>query len=117
MRILIIDDEPLVRRSLKRAFISAGHEVLDVAEGDSGLKAWKSYQPDIAFVDVLMPGLTGPQLLESLSDDDRKKTKIFLMSAFTGQEGIKKNFDLFISKPFEDIFSLVKLAEEFVKND
>lgn len=116
MKILIVDDEPLVRRSLSRAFASEGYSVLEAVDGKAGLDMWIKEQPEVAFVDVLMPGLTGPQLLQSLPESVRSQTKVILMSAFTGEGGA--NFvsatgaDKFIQKPFDDIFSLVKMVKD-----
>lgn len=120
MKILIIDDEPLVRRSLARALISRGHEVIESSDGVHGLEAWTKEQPDLAFVDVLMPGLTGPQVIQNLDANIRGQTKIILMSAYTGDAPaspkLKQNAELFLLKPFDDIFKIVEIAEGLVKN-
>lgn len=114
MKILIVDDEALVRKSLKRAAESRGHEVFEAQDGDEGLKSWGELSPDLVFLDVLMPGLTGPQLLQELPD--RKGAVTILMSAYTGDEESDgrawPNYDLFISKPFENIFEVVEKAEQ-----
>lgn len=115
MKVLIIDDEPLVRRSLHRAMQSRGHEVLEAEDGEQGLKVWKSMDPDLIFLDVLMPGKTGPQLLQEMG---RTRAKVILMSAYSGDHNIetatKMGADLFIPKPFEDIFAIVQKAEEML---
>lgn len=112
MKILIVDDEPLVRRSLARALKGRGHEVLEATDGPSGLASWKGEDPDLVFLDVLMPGLTGPQVLEEMGP--ARRAKVVLMSAFSGEHNVEKGqgADLFLPKPFEDIFEVVKLAEE-----
>ena len=63
MNVLIVDDEALIRRSLKRAFETRGHEVRCGCDGQEGLSIWQKELFDVALVDVLMPGLTGPQML------------------------------------------------------
>lgn len=117
MKILIVDDEPLVRRSLGRALRSRGHEVTEAADGPSGLQAWQSGDPDLVFLDVLMPGLTGPQVLEEIGTD--RRAKVVLMSAFSGEHNVEKaenqGADLFLPKPFEDIFEVVRLGEELCR--
>ncbi len=114
MKILIVDDEALVRRSLCRAFQSRGHEIFEAEDGELGLKAWLKYKPDLIMLDVLMPKLTGPQVLKELGND--KTGKVILMSAYGGdhniQTSLKMGADLFIAKPFENIFDIVKQAEE-----
>lgn len=111
-KLLIIDDEPLVRRALERAFMREGFEIRQAEDGLSGLKVWREFIPDVVLLDVLMPGLSGPQLLEKLSFDERAKAKVILMSAFTGEWSEDKTFELgaagFLPKPFENIFEVVK---------
>ncbi len=119
MKILIIDDENLVRRSLRRAAEIKGHQVLEAENGEAGLELWRSQRPDLVFLDVLMPGLTGPQVLEEL--DDRQGAKVVLMSAYTGDTGEspvpKLGVDLFIPKPFANIFEVVEHAERLLLHD
>jgi CheY-like chemotaxis protein len=114
MKVLIVDDEPLVRRSLRRAFEAKGHEVLDAVDGRSALKVWLDFLPDVVLLDVLMPGLSGPEVLRQLGPD-RSPAKVILMSAYSGDYNLetaqKMGADLFHPKPFEDVFEVVKLAE------
>ena len=53
MKILIVDDEPLVRKSLSRACRSKGHEVVEAVDGTEGLAKWRETTPDLVFLDVL----------------------------------------------------------------
>lgn len=116
MKVLIVDDENIVRLSLKRAFENFGHQVEEAADGLSGLELWRRYDPDLAMVDVLMPRLTGPNLLKELGAD--RRAKVILISAHTGEFNPTKaqsvGADLFIPKPFDNIFEVVKLAEGLV---
>lgn len=116
MRVLVIDDEPLVRRSLSRALKAKGHLVLEAADGIEGESVWRQERPDVVFVDVLMPGLTGPQLLKKM---EGHQSRIILMSAYSGEHNIETaesaGADLFINKPFEDIFSIVAMAETLIE--
>lgn len=117
MKVLIVDDEMLVRRSLRRAFEKAGHEVREAEDGAAGLDVWRSWEPDLVYLDVLMPKMSGPQVLRTLGDASR--SKVVLMSAFTGEYDLKRaqsvGAQLFISKPFADIFSVVTQGEELVR--
>lgn len=113
MKILVVDDEPLVRRALKRAFESKMHQVILAEEGQQGLELWRSEKPNLVFLDMLMPVLSGPEVLQQIGED--KNCPVILISAFSGQYDHKKaqqmGADHFIQKPFEDIFALVKFAE------
>lgn len=113
---LVIDDEPLVRRSLARALRARGHQAVEAADGHEGLKIWQDSSPDAVFVDVLMPGLSGPDVVrEALGPkseiSDRNRPIVALISAFSGEDSEKLALecgaDCFIPKPFEDIFIVV----------
>lgn len=117
MKILIIDDEPLVRRSLGRALKNRGHDIFDAEDGLQGLAMWREQKPDLVFLDVLMPKMTGPQVLTEIGK--QRTGKVILISAFSGEHNMETasqmGADLFIPKPFEDIFGVVNLAEGLLK--
>lgn len=117
MKVLVVDDEALVRRSLNRALSAAGCEVIEAADGNEGLLLWKEHRPDLVFLDVLMPGLSGPQVLREIGA--ARSGRVVLMSAFAGEHNmetaLEMGADLFIAKPFEDIFEAVHIALDLVK--
>lgn len=116
MKILVIDDEPLVRKSLLRALQSKKHSVFEAEDGTVGYNMWLKHNPEVVIVDVLMPGKSGPQLIEEMRG--KHKSKIVLISAFSGEYNINSvkalGADLFISKPFSDIFKVVEAIEGVV---
>jgi|FLYM01.1.fsa_nt_gi two-component system, response regulator PdtaR len=113
MRILVVDDEPLVRRSLKKAAEMRGHEVKVAANGLEGKVEWELFDPQVVFVDVLMPVMDGPTLLAQKPGSS--SAKIIMMSAFTGEYdsevALKMGANLFMAKPFEDILEVINHAE------
>lgn len=117
MKILIVDDEALVRRSLSRALKLKGHEVREATNGSEGLEAWKEWMPDLVFLDVLMPLLTGPEVLKKMNESNT--AKVILISAFSGDHNMQTaqqmGATIFIPKPFEDIFAVVATAEGLFK--
>lgn len=120
MKVLVIDDEPLIRRSLIRAFESKGHQVFASEDGKQGYEGWQKEMPDLIFLDMLMPVLSGPEFLQMIGT--KKNCPIILMSAFSGQynhaRAEEMGADLFLPKPFADIFSVVQIAEElFAKSN
>jgi len=125
MKILVIDDEPLVRRSLLRAIQSRGHSGFEAEDGKRGLEVWRSCGSDLdlVFVDVLMPGLGGPDMLAQvldprnppvLADTERALPYVVLMSAFSGEDSEKLAHDCgadrFLQKPFDDLFAILDQA-------
>lgn len=114
-KILIVDDEPLVRRSLSRIFAKK-YTVLEAENGKEGLEIWRQQKPDLVFLDVLMPILSGPQVLQELTELEKEATFIILMSAYSGEHDLDSAQDmgarLFLPKPFDDIFKISKLVDE-----
>lgn len=115
MKFLVVDDEPLVRRSLARAFKVRGIECIEAVDGEVGLKLWESERPNGVFVDVLMPGLSGPEVVRRARSNPLIDTSfIALISAFSEDDGEKLatacGADIFIAKPFADIFEVVDLV-------
>lgn len=113
MKVLVVDDEDVVRRSLVRVCGRRDHAVFEASNGEEALEVWKEIQPDLVYLDVLMPGLSGPEVLKEVGE--RVHTKVVLMSAYAGEYDdmtVKSlGADLFIQKPFEDIFSVVEKGE------
>jgi len=116
VKFLVIDDEALVRRSLSRALRAKGHDVTEAVDGNEGLEQWKKMSPDLVFLDVLMPGLNGPEVLKEMGQ--LRSGKVVLMSAFAGEHNMETaqqmGADVFVPKPFEDIFAIVKMAEDLL---
>ena len=109
MKVLIIDDEPLVRRSLEKIFLRSGHDVECASNGQEGLEKWREFNPDGVIIDVLMPGLSGPEVISEIKPDP--KTAVILISAYSGDydlDSVKQlGADTFIEKPFETVKVLV----------
>ena len=71
-RILIIDDDPLVRHTLDRLLRTKGYAVELAADGLAGLRSFRSLQPDLVITDIVMPvkeGLDTIRLLKGWNPD------------------------------------------------
>ncbi len=71
MAILVVDDELDIRESLQELFEDAGFQVLTAADGVEALAVMDGEPPCIVILDLLMPGLTGDQVYDSMRRDDR----------------------------------------------
>ena len=111
MRVLIVDDETLIRKCLARVALSRKHQVRTEADGVKGLNAWREFKPHLVFLDILMPGLDGPSVLQAVGKHNNEK--VVLMSAHRAfSDGVSlPGVDLFISKPFKDIIAVFNRAE------
>jgi CheY-like chemotaxis protein len=116
-----VDDEPLVRRSLKRALEASDFQVLEAVDGKVGLTVWSQERPNLVFLDILMPGLTGPQVLAEIPAEIRRASLVILISAYSGEYNLDSakslGADHYIPKPFEDIFGIVKTVSEMLESE
>lgn len=89
-KILIIEDDPYVRRMYKRLFAFQNHQV-DMAEnGEEGLKKAKSSQPSLILLDVVMPGMNGLEVLKKLKKDPETAGASVLLLTNFGEEATVK---------------------------
>jgi len=65
-RVLVVDDEPHLRDLLRDFLLGAGHEVATVATGTEALAALPTIQPDVILLDMLMPGISGMDVLDAV---------------------------------------------------
>src|SRR6476469_10493618 len=72
-RVLVIDDEAPIRLLCRVNLEAEGINVLEAADGTTGLDLARAEQPDVVLLDVMMPGLDGWRLAEELLEDDRTR--------------------------------------------
>ncbi len=104
-KILVVDDEPFICRSLSFVLAKDNYEVFEARNGEEALKAIREHCPDLVFLDVMMPRIDGFQVTRVVkSDDNLKHIKIILLSA-KGQDsdrdtGVAAGADDYMTKPF-----------------
>jgi len=69
-RILVADDEPMVRRTLRHILLQAGHAVIEACDGDEALAAFQHHQPDLVLIDIIMPNRDGVETIAALRAAD-----------------------------------------------
>ncbi len=121
MRVLLADDSSLILTRMRELLMqNKGVEVVGMfGNGTDTLQALRSLKPDLAIVDIEMPGLSGLEVLSEIRKVDKSLTFVIL-TLFTAnavrQEAMDKGADYFFSKAngFTKISSLLKtmLAKE-----
>jgi len=117
VKILIIDDDAGLRKSLSLILGDAGYEVVQAEDGEQGLATAKEQSPDIILCDVRMPKLGGLEFLEAYREGGGRAL-ILVMTAYGGldlaMEAMKKGAYDYIPKPFgsDDVLLIVRKAEE-----
>jgi len=103
-KILVIDDEEIVRESCVRILQGQEYQVKTADNGDMGLITLKEFQPDLVLVDLKMPGMSGFEVLEEIYTYDATIVTIVITGFATVNsaiEAMKKGTFDFIPKPFQ----------------
>lgn len=66
IKILVIDDDDLIRTTLRRMLQAAGYAVVEAVDGDDGLRCFENEQPDLVLADILMPNKEGIETIREL---------------------------------------------------
>jgi DNA-binding response OmpR family regulator len=103
--VLVADDDPDIRELVSFKLEQAGHKVVAVADGPAAVAAAQEIVPDLAIVDVTMPGLTGLEVCTALRDNGRTALiPVILLSARAhsgdSETGLGAGAVAYITKPF-----------------
>jgi len=113
-RILVVDDDTILRRSIASILEDEGYEVDHAGNGAVALAKIRQVPPDAILLDVMMPGMNGRELLEELrSDADNADIPVVMMTALQGistDRAIELGADDMVEKPFDVEVLLNKVA-------
>jgi DNA-binding NtrC family response regulator len=116
-RILVVDDEKIVRESLFHWFQEEGYQVDTAEDGETALRIFDKNKFDLLLVDMKMPGMSGLELLSKVKEID-KDTIVILITAFasvpTAIKALKDGAYDYVTKPVDpdELEHLVKKALE-----
>jgi DNA-binding response OmpR family regulator len=104
----VIDDEAPIRLLCRVNLEAEGMEVLEAADGPSGLETARAETPDVILLDVMMPGLDGWRVAEELLDDERTQgIPIVFLTARAELRDRARGIDLggvdYVTKPFNPV--------------
>ena len=115
IRVLVIDDEEPIRLLCRVNLEAEGMEVLEAADGPTGLERARRQQPDVVLLDVMMPKLDGWKVAEELLEDDRTQDiPIIFLTARAEFRDRARGLDIggvdYVTKPFNplDLAQLVR---------
>ena len=115
-KILVVDDEPFICRSLSFVLRKGDYEVIEARNGEEAIAAIRTHRPDLVFLDVMMPKINGFEVTEKVrSDPDLANVKIILLTA-KGQEsdrevGKTAGANDYMTKPFSPMKILERARE------
>ena len=110
--IMAVDDEPVILTILKRILEPEGYEVVTASDGLSALVLLDKRKPDLVLLDIMMPGLDGFQVLDSIRE--RFDVPVIMLTARCDQESLvetlKTGADDYIRKPFSATVLLARIT-------
>jgi DNA-binding response OmpR family regulator len=117
-RVLVIDDEAPIRLLCRVNLEAEQMEVLEAADGPSGLEKARAEIPDVILLDVMMPGLDGWRVAEELLEDGRTEAiPIVFLTARAELRDRARGIDLggvdYVTKPFNPI-ELAPLVRDLI---
>jgi DNA-binding response OmpR family regulator len=120
-RILAVDDEHDVLLIVRTALQSEGFEVETAAGGAEAVEKARAAPPDLILLDVMMPGMSGFDVLKALkAEDATSRVPVIMLTGVSDrrkiQEALSSGTDYYIVKPFEfhDLIAKVNMAIEGV---
>ena len=69
MKILLVEDSKPIRRENERTLLKAGYEVICAVDGESALRFAQESKPDLILLDMILPRMSGPEVLQHLKSD------------------------------------------------
>jgi two-component system KDP operon response regulator KdpE len=101
-RILVVDDEPQIRRIMRTTLIAAGYEVDDAKTGEEALGKVREFRPDLVLLDINMPGMGGLAACRAIRADPN--VAIVMLTVHNREaakvEALDAGADDFVTKPF-----------------
>src|SRR5580704_7687262 len=115
LTLLVIDDEPQVRRFLRSSLAATGYKLVEAANGEAGLAEAASRHPDVILLDLGLPDIDGIEVTRRLRE--WTQTPIIILSA-RGQDqdkiaALDAGADDYLTKPFSlpELLARIRVAE------
>jgi CheY-like chemotaxis protein len=122
LRVLVVEDQPEAAEALALAFRAQGHEVAVAPDGPSALEAVRAAQPDVAFLDILLPGTDGCEVAKGIRRLSAGRRPLLVALTGLGDESSRRRtdeagIDLHLVKPVHPatLHGLLRRFETFLQ--
>jgi CheY-like chemotaxis protein len=121
-KILVVEDEFGLQEIFRDVFLMEGYDVRVAVNGDSGNQVYREFKPDLVLTDVVMPKMSGLELISKIRETNTQ-IKVIYISGFFGINRLKRKLDEEIlkygyptlSKPFK-ISTMLDLVKDYLKD-
>jgi DNA-binding response OmpR family regulator len=108
-RILVVDDEPQIRRVVCSMLATKGYEVVDASTGEDALKLLRSEKYDLVLLDNILPGITGIEVCREIRADSDMAIIVMSAGHRTKAQALNAGANDYLKKPFgvSELFACV----------
>ena len=104
-KVLVIDDEQMIRWSIEQTVRAAGYEVATAETAAEGLALFRQLHPAVVFLDVRLPDASGLVVLKHINDERGPHTAVIVMTAFeedcSAADAVRLGACGYLKKPFD----------------
>ncbi len=119
LKVLVVDDEPFILRSLTFVLQKGGFEVLEARDGEEALEMIRRHRPGLVFLDVMMPKMNGYDVVREVREDEELNEVHVILLTAKGQEsdralGLDAGANDYLTKPFSPS-RILQMAKEVLE--
>jgi two-component system KDP operon response regulator KdpE len=115
LRVLVVDDEPAIRRFLRTSLRAEGYEVVETETGEAALAEYRRRSPDLVMLDLGLPGVDGLEIIRQMREAG-SVVPIIVLTSRTDEAGKVEALDLgaddYVTKPFgvDELLARIRAA-------
>lgn len=119
-KILFVEDEPTLQKTLSLALTQEGYDIQNALDGEIGLKLAREIKPDLILLDLILPKMDGFEVLEELKkDDDLKDIPVIVLTNLESSQDIERALALgantYLVKANYDLKEVIEKVKENIK--
>jgi len=119
-RVLVVEDEEALALGMRDALQHAGFQVQVVHDGTTGLERIKAEEPDLVVLDLMLPGMSGLEILAQLRKE-RRDVRVVIVTALASESDLLKGFELgaddYVKKPFSPRELVARVEAQFRRRE